>query len=332
MTKRKKHREGNPSDKMLALQAVMQSREFSLLLVILAVVVALTLIRPGVFFTRKNFEAVLNGMVYDLLMAAGMTIAFILWGIDLSVGSVLALTSVVTAMSLRADLGVFPSIMIGIVLSMVCGLINGFLIGRYKIAPFIVTLAMFSIARGFAVVLTSGYYLSRLPASFIQLARIRVASVPFPVLFVVVVLIILEFLLKKHSFFHKMFFVGNNPMASTLSGINTKRVLLVGYMISSLLAGLAGIIMTSRLAMGFSGFGLLAETRAIAAAVIGGASFGGGAGSILGASLGVLLLALINNGFVLLNGSPNWQQAVSGIILLVAVGVDAYRRRKERRV
>ncbi|HCS36101.1 MAG TPA: ABC transporter permease [Sphaerochaeta sp.] len=292
----------------------------------------MTIARPGIFFTSQNFEAILNGMVFDLLTAAGMTVAFILWGIDLSVGSVLALTSVITAMSLRADLGIFLSLFIGIGVAIIAGLVNGFLIGKFKIAPFIVTLAMYSIARGFAVVLTSGYYLSQLPANFITIGRMKVAGIPFPVLFVIVVLIILELLLKKHDFFHQMYFVGNNPMASSLSGINTKKILLIGYMISSLLAGFAGILMTSRLAMGFSGFGQLAETRAIAAAVIGGASFAGGSGSILGASLGVLLLALINNGFVLLNGSPNWQQAVSGIILLVAVGVDAYRRRNERRV
>ena len=116
-----------------------------------------------------------------------------------------------------------------------------------------------------------------------------------------------------------------------MSGLDVGAAIIVGYIISSSMAGVAALMMTSRLAMGFSGFGLLAELRAIAAAVIGGASFSGGEGSILGASMGVLLLALINNGFVLLNGPPDWQQAVSGIILLVAVGVDAYRRRKERR-
>jgi ribose transport system permease protein len=314
------------------LHTLFKSREMSLIIVLIIVAIILTLMKPGVFFTRQNFDAILNGMVFDLLMAAGMTVAFILWGIDLSVGSVLALTSVVTAMCLRGNLGVPLSILIGVILATICGLINGFLIGKLKIAPFIVTLAMYSIARGLAVVLTSGYYLSRLPASFIAIGRMKVVSVAFPVLFTVIVLIILELLLKKYNFFHQMYFVGNNPMASRLSGINTHKVILIGYMISSLLAGFAGILMTSRLAMGFSGFGQLAETRAIAAAVIGGASFAGGKGSILGASLGVLLLALINNGFVLLNGSPNWQQAVSGIILLVAVGVDAYRRRKERRV
>ena len=327
----KKEINGNQGNLPLA-RGLLKSREFSLVLVILVVTVALTIARPGIFFTSQNFEAILNGMVFDLLTAAGMTVAFILWGIDLSVGSVLALTSVITAMSLRADLGIFLSLFIGIGVAIIAGLVNGFLIGKFKIAPFIVTLAMYSIARGFAVVLTSGYYLSQLPANFITIGRMKVAGIPFPVLFVIVVLIILELLLKKHDFFHQMYFVGNNPMASSLSGINTKKILLIGYMISSLLAGFAGILMTSRLAMGFSGFGQLAETRAIAAAVIGGASFAGGSGSILGASLGVLLLALINNGFVLLNGSPNWQQAVSGIILLVAVGVDAYRRRNERRV
>jgi ribose transport system permease protein len=110
-----------------------------------------------------------------------------------------------------------------------------------------------------------------------------------------------------------------------------RRVVFAVFVVSGLLAGLAALFMTSRLAMGYSAFGMQAEMRAIAAAVIGGASMTGGSGSIAGSALGVLLLALINNGFVLLNGSPNWQQAVSGLILLAAVAVDAYRRRKERR-
>lgn len=313
------------------LNTMFKSREMSLIIVLLVVSIVLTILKPGVFLTRKNFDAILNGMVFDLLTAGGMTIAFILWGIDLSVGSVLALTSIMTAMALRAGIFIPGAIFIGLAVAAACGIINGILVGRFKIAPFIVTLAMFSMARGMAVVLTSGYYLSGLPAAFISIGRLKVLSIPFQVLFAVLVLAVLEFLLKKNSFFHQMYFVGNNPLASELSGINVSKIILIGYMISSLLAGCAGILMSSRLAMGFSGFGLLAETRAIAAAVIGGASFSGGKGSILGASLGVFLLALINNGFVLLNGSPNWQQAVSGIILLVAVGVDAYRRRKERR-
>lgn len=313
------------------LKRVLRSREFSLVIVITIVMIVLTALRPQSFFNLKNAEAIVNGMVYDLVLAAGMTIVLILWGIDLSVGSVLALTSVVTAMLLRAGVPIVPSMIVGLMTAAFCGFINGFLVARFHIAPFIVTLAMFSIARGAAVVLTSGYYLSGLPDAFLVVGRGKLFGIPISLLVVTVILISLGTLMKRSRFFHQMYFIGKNPDAASLSGLDVSAAIIVGYIISSSMAGVAALMMTSRLAMGFSGFGMLSELRAIAAAVIGGASFSGGEGSILGATLGVILLALINNGFVLLNGPPDWQQAVSGIILLVAVGVDAYRRRKERR-
>ncbi|MDA3949633.1 MAG: ABC transporter permease [Spirochaeta sp.] len=313
------------------LMQILRSRETSLGIVIVAVVVVLSTLRPEAFLSMANFEAIGNGMLYDLLMAAGLTIVLILWGIDLSVGSVLALASVTTAMVLRAGVPIPIAIATGILTAFSCGAVNGYLIARFRIAPFIVTLSMMAIARGLATVLTSGYYLSGLPDSFSALGRMRFGGVPIPIIIVAVLLITLDVLLRKWKPLHQMYFVGANPDAAHLSGLKTQRIIISGYVISSVLAGVAAVFMTSRLSMGFAGFGLQAELRAIAAAVLGGASFAGGSGSILGAVLGVTLLAFINNGFVLLDGSPNWQQAVSGLILLVAVGVDAFRRRKERR-
>lgn len=313
------------------IHKLFRTREFSLLIVITLVFIVLAILKTDSFLKWKNFEAISNGMVFDLAIVSGMTIVLILWGIDLSVGSVLALTSVLTAMMLRGGVPIFLSVMLGLGAAAACGAVNGFLISRYRIAPFIVTLGMYSIARGLAVVLTSGYYLASLPKAFVTVGRSKLLGVPLSIIIIVLLLVVLGILLKHNRFFSQMYFVGNNPKAAELSGHDVKLVLFFGYVISSLMAGVAGILMTSRLAMGFSGFGQLAELRAIAAAVIGGASFSGGEGSIIGAALGVILLALINNGFVLLNGPPDWQQAVSGIILIVAVGVDAYRRRKERR-
>jgi ribose/xylose/arabinose/galactoside ABC-type transport system permease subunit len=310
---------------------ISRSRESSLFLIILAAFLLLALLKGGIFLSLKNFEGITTGIVYDLLMAAGMTIVLILWGIDLSVGAVLALTSVITAMLLRAGMGVPLSVAAGLLCSLAAGAVNGFCVSRLKIAPFIVTLAVMSVARGTALVLSSGYFLSGLPESFQSISEGTAIGVPIPYLVVLVVLVVLHVLLKHWRFLNQAFYVGTNPQAAVLSGINADLVTFVGYVISALMAGIAAIFMSSKLAMGFSQFGQLAELRAIAAAVIGGASFTGGSGSILGATLGVVLIAIISNGFVLLNGSPNWQQAVSGVILLVAVGVDALRRRREGR-
>ena len=310
---------------------VFKSRESGLFLIILAAFLLLTLLKGGIFLSLKNFEGITTGMVYDLLMAAGMTVVLILWGIDLSVGAVLALTSVITAMLLRAGVSIPLSVALGLLCALAAGALNGFCVARLRIAPFIVTLAVMSVARGTALVLSSGYFLSGLPESYTYISEGTFIGFPIPYIVVFLALVILHLLLKNWKFLNQAFYVGTSPQSAILSGINANLVTFVGYLISSLMAGIAAIFMSSKLAMGFSQFGQLAELRAIAAAVIGGASFTGGSGSILGATLGVILIAIINNGFVLLNGSPNWQQAVSGIILLVAVGVDALRRLREGR-
>ncbi len=313
------------------LFGLLRSRELSLFLVILAAFAILWVLKGGIFFSLRNFEGIASGIVYDLLMAAGMTVVLILWGIDLSVGAVLALTSVVTTMLMHAGLGIAPSIALGLLCALAMGALNGLFVAYFRIAPFIVTLAAMSVARGAALVLSSGYFISGLPASFSSISEGKIAGISAPYLIVAVVLVTLHVLLRRWRFLNQAFYVGTNPEAARLSGIDAGRVTFVGYLISALMAGIAAILVSSKLAMGFSQFGQLAELRAIAAAVIGGASFTGGSGSILGATLGVILIAVINNGFVLLNGSPNWQQAVSGIILLIAVGVDALRTRKQRR-
>jgi ribose transport system permease protein len=313
------------------LKSILKSREMSLFLIILVVSLIMWIQKGSIFFSIKNFQGIISGMVYDLFMAAGMTIVLILWGIDLSVGAILALTSVITAMLMRSGVSVPIAILLGLLAALTAGFLNGFLIARFSLAPFIVTMAVMSIARGIALVLSSGYFISGLPTSFAFISNGRVLGVPIPYIVVLITLIVLDFLLKYWKFLNQAFYIGTNPSAAVLSGINVRFVTIVGYLISALLAGLAAIFMSSNLAMGFSQFGQGAELRAIAAAVIGGASFSGGTGSILGATLGVILIAIINNGFVLLNGSPNWQQAVSGIILLIAVIVDAIRTRKERR-
>lgn len=321
----------NASFKKQWVKNLLLSREMSLFLIIVAVFGVLYVLKGEIFFSLRNFEGIVTGMIYDLFMASGMTIVLILWGIDLSVGAILALTSVVTAMLMRSGLNVPLSVCLGLLTALLGGAVNGLFVAKFKMAPFIVTMAVMSIARGIALVLSSGYFISELPDSYQLISEGRVFGVPIPYLVVLVALIVLDLLLKNWKFLNQSFFVGTNPKAAALSGIPVAKVTMVGYLISALMAGFAAIFMSSKLAMGFSQFGQLAEQRAIAAAVIGGASFTGGSGSILGATLGVVLIAIINNGFVLLNGSPNWQQAVSGIILLVAVGVDAIKTRKERK-
>ena len=308
-------------------RALLRTREAALVLLILVVTSALALAEPR-FLNTSNLLSIGTGMVYELPVAAGMTFVLILGGIDLSVGAILGLTGVVTAMALRSGMAVPLAVLVGFATAGSAGALNGLLVARFGIAPFLVTLGTMSIARGGATVLTSGYFLSGLPASYVAIGRGQLLGIPYPILVVVGLLLVCDVLLKRWKPLHDAFYAGHNPAAAYLSGINVSRLVFGGYVASALFAGLAAVFMTSRLAMGYARFGDMAELRAIAAAVLGGASFSGGTGSILGSTLGVLLLALILNGFVLLRLSVYWQGVVSGLMLIVAVAVDAWRRRR----
>jgi ribose/xylose/arabinose/galactoside ABC-type transport system permease subunit len=304
------------------------------LLTILAVSLVIWIIEPK-FASTRNLTTIFTGMTYDLLLALGMTLVLILGGIDLSVGSVLGLAGVTITMLLSKHqpyhLAIPLAVAVGLGVGVVCGAVNGFNVARLKIAPFISSLGMMAIARGLATVWTSGWYISGLPDAYVQIGQGTILGVPYPVCFVLLLLAVYSFLLRQWKPLNQSFYVGHNPPAATLSGLRTSLVTFSGYAISGLLAGLAALFMTSRLAMGFFQFGLGAELNAIAAAVIGGASFAGGSGSLVGTFLGVLLIAIINNGFVLLKGDPNYKMLVQGLIVFLAIAVDAYRRRKEVR-
>jgi ribose transport system permease protein len=304
-----------------------RAREAALALMVLVVSGLLALAEPR-FLNASNLVSVGTGMIYDLPVAAGMTLVLALGGIDLSVGAIIGLTSVITAMYLRSGGSVVLAVPIALAAAAGAGALNGVLVARFKIAPFLVTLGTMSIARGTATVLTSGYYLSGLPPAYLEIGRGQLLGVPYPVFVVLGVVVVFDVLLRRWKPLHDAYYAGFNPPAAVLSGIGVGRLVFAGYVASALAAGLSAVFMTSRLAMGYARFGELAELRAIAAAVLGGASFSGGTGSILGAALGVLLLAVISNGFVLLRLSVYWQGVVSGLILVVAIAVDAGRRRR----
>jgi ribose/xylose/arabinose/galactoside ABC-type transport system permease subunit len=301
------------------------SREGALALVIITLAVGLSVLEPR-FLSVSNVRSLGTSMIYDIPPAAGMTLVLILGGIDLSVGSVLALTGVLISLGLTANLPVPLAIMTGLGSAAAVGALNGVLVARFGLPPFIVTLGTMSLARGLAVVLTSGYMVSGLPAGYLALGRGQLFGVPVPIVILAALLLGLHWLLRRWAPLYQAFYVGQNPEAARLAGLPVTKLTIGGYVASALLAGLSAIFMTSRLGMGYARFGELAELRAIAAAVLGGASLSGGQGSILGALLGVLLLSLILNGFVLLNLSIYWQSVATGLVLLLAVVVDRVRR------
>ncbi|OSP55900.1 hypothetical protein BV911_05440 [Pseudoruegeria sp. SK021] len=319
---------------------LVSSRQFWLILINLAVICTLGALRPDSFLSWINFKAVLSLMSYDVLLAVAMTTVLIVRGLDLSVGSVLALSSVVMAMLLRDGYPVFPSLLAGLAIALLCGFINGLLVVKAGILPFLVTLGMMSAARGFATVLTTGQYVSfpQAPRWFSRFARQEFGfhigdmfyGIPALLLITLGVTLVYGLLLANWVPLRRMFYLGESPEAAKLSGMRTARLGISAYLISAIFVWIAAVLMTSANKIGYANYGISAELRALAAAVIGGASLAGGSGSILGTFLGVLLLALIGNGFVLLNGNPNWQQATIGAVLIIAVGVDALRTFRAR--
>lgn len=302
------------------------SRETALLAVIVLSGGILTVVRPE-FLRASNLVSIGTSITYDLPLAAGMTTVLIVGGIDLSVGAVLALSGVATTLALQAGLPIPVALAGGLLIAGFCGAFNGLLVARFGLPPFIVTLGTMSLARGAAVLLTSGYMVSGLPAGYLAIGRADWLGLPVSVWVVAGLLISMHLLLVRWRPMHDMFYVGQNREAARLSGFPVGRLTAAAYIVCAVCAGMAAIFMTSRLGMGYSRFGELAELRAIAAAVLGGATFSGGSGSIVGATLGVLLLAIILNAFVLLNLSIFWQSFATGAVLMVAIAVDAARRR-----
>lgn len=308
---------------MQYMATALRAREVQLLLLTLLVAVTISILTPN-FVTESNLKSVAMGMTYNLIVALGMTYVLVLGGIDLSVGSNVALSGIVATMLLQMGVVNVPvAICIGLGVGMTVGAINGVFITRYRINSFVVTLGMMSLARGAAMVLTSGYFVTGLPESFLIIGRGEVFGVPFPVIASLLIVIAFHFLLKNWLPLSRGFHVGANPDYAELLGINVKKSIFVAYVLSGLLCGITAIFMSSRLGMGYAQFGLEMELTALGAAVIGGASFSGGRGSMWGTFLGVLLLALINNGFVLMDGSIYWQKVVNGTILIVAIATTA---------
>lgn len=298
-------------------------RETSLIIIILLVSGVLTILSPQ-FLTSSNLASTGIALVADGIIAIGMTVALVLGAFDLSVGSIMGLASVVAGSLYLAGVEIWFACLAAIIVGIICGVINGLFVGKVGLNPFITTLAMMGIARGTAYIFTQGSPLSigGIPESFRFIGTGSIAGVPFMIILLIIGTIVFDYLMRKSEAFRKVFYIGSNEKAAVLSGINVTKIKMGVFILTALLASIAGIITLARFSVASPTTGDSAELRAIAAAVIGGTSLKGGEGSIFGAVLGVLLLAVINNGLVLLNVSVYWQQFVTFMILLVAVTMD----------
>ena len=282
-----------------------------------------------VFFTTNNLINVVEQTTATALIAIGMTFVIITSGIDLSVGSTAAISGVV-GVSLIVNQGVpWPlAILIGTLLGAVIGLGNGLLITVANLNPFIATLGMMSVIRGFDYITTNGQVVFGVPEAFGALGSGKVLGIPVPLILLIVIAIIAHFLLSRTRLGRYTYALGSNREAARLSGIAVRKYLIAVYVILGLLAGFGGMVASSRVYSGQPNFGLGLELDVIAAAVIGGASLFGGQGTILGTLIGAFLIALIHNGSVLLDINSFYQQVIIGAVIWLAVFWDQFRRRR----
>ena len=282
------------------------------------------------FMTWGNWVNVLRQTSINGILAIGMTYVILTKGIDLSVGSVLALGGLVTGSLVTgaAPHGAFISMLAGLAVGVALGAVNGALVARLSVAPFVVTLGMLSVARGLTFIYNDGMPIANLSKGFRFIGQGMVGEVPVPVIILAITFFIFWFILKYTTFGRYVYAVGGNERSAKTSGISTRWVIFSVYVISGLLSALAGLILAARTTSALPQAGVAYELDAIAAVVIGGTSLSGGVGTLSGTLVGALIIGVINNGLDLLGVSSYYQQVIKGAIIVAAVLLDVSRKKQ----
>lgn len=299
-------------------------KNYGIFVVFIVLVIILMILSPNAFAKPRNLINVVKQASINGVLACGMMFVIIAGGIDLSAGSVVALSGVVAAfLAQMQGLPIFVPILGALGTGALIGLINGFGAAYAELPPFIITLATMSIVRGAALILSGGSPVFGLQEQFEGIAGISIANViPILVLYFLLIAVFSGFILNKTVFGRHVYAIGGNSITAKVSGINVKSMLLRVYIICGVFSGIAGLLIASRTMQGSPTVGVGYEMDAIAAVVIGGVSMSGGSGKWYGTIIGALLLALISNGLDILGVSSNFQQIIKGIIIAVAVYLD----------
>jgi ribose transport system permease protein len=289
--------------------------------------VALAIASPH-FLTDTNLSSVVRQTAVINIMSLGMTAIIIAGGIDLSVGAILAVGGVLGTMALERGASIPVGVAIGVLTGLLWGTCNGVLTTRLRIAPFIVTLGTLGIIRGVTLIITNGLPIHQIPRSFSFLGEGTVLGVPFVLWILVVCAVVTHIILEHTRLGRYAFAIGSNPAAAVYAGVPVAAYTTAVYAYAGMLTGLAGMIEASRLMTGQPTAGNGYELQAIAAVIIGGGSFYGGEGTVVGTLIGAFIMGLLSNGSDLLGVSPYLQQAIIGGVIILAVAVDELRKRQ----
>ena len=303
-------------------------REMAMVVLIFGTCVLMSLLSPY-FLSLTNFVAIARGFSMEGIVVLGMSLLLVSGAFDLSVGSVMAFTGIVTAWAIvDANLPYFTAVILGLAVGGLIGFINGLLVTRVKVNPLIATLGMMTVVRGMALGFTEGHPVINVPLDFAWFGQGNVAGIPIPFIIMLILAIVTDVMMRRGRSLRQLYYVGGNIRAARLSGIQVNRVVLLTFIASGTFAALAGIISMARLTSGIPTAFAGVEMRVIAACVIGGMSLSGGEGSVLGALLGLVFMSLVSNAMTLLGMSIYWEGTVTGSILIAAVALDMLSHRQ----
>ncbi|MCC5954594.1 MAG: ABC transporter permease [Natronohydrobacter sp.] len=323
------------ADRDIKTMAVQYGQKYGILIALLLVCVALSVVNEF-FLTQRNIINVLRQASINGILAIGMTFVILTRGIDLSVGSVVALAGVVsasmattssTAAVAGAPYAFYIAFAVGILVGMAAGWINGILVAYFNVPAFVTTLGMLSAARGLTLLYSGGRPVPSLTPEYRFIGTGDLFGVPMPIALFALVFVLAYFVLSSSRFGRHVYAAGGNPHAARVSGINVKRVRMVVYVISGALAGLAGMVLAARTGSALPQAGVAYELDAIAAVVIGGTSLSGGVGRVTGTLIGALLISVVNNGLDLMGVESYYQQVIKGMLIVAAVMLDQARHK-----
>lgn len=310
----------NANKKMTTSQFL---EKFATLIGLLVVILIFSLLKPK-FLDVSNIFNLLRQASINGLLALGMTYVVLTGGIDLSVGSILGASGIFAALvAQNQDIPWFVAVLAGLAIGLLLGTINGVVVSWLKVPAFVATLGMLSVARGITYLASNAQPVPGLSEGFLKIGGGSVGIIPIPVIILAVVFIICSIVLYRTKYGRYIYGVGGNARAARVSGINVKKITCSAYMIAGVLAGLAGVVLTSRVSSGLAMAGQNYETDAIAAVVMGGTSLAGGKGRLWGTLIGVLIIAVLNNGLDMMAVSSYWQLIIKGTIIVAAVMMDS---------
>lgn len=306
--------------------AAMMKSNIGILCVLLVIGLLLTFMTPN-FMTGSNIISVLRQISNNIFLALGMTLVIILGGIDLSVGSIVAMSgTLAVGMIVTNGIGMWPAILVSLLLGAMLGFFNGFVVATFKVPAFIVTLSTMNIAKGIAYIYSGGRSTRITSEAYSMLGTgYLFGLIPMPVVYMLICIIIFSFIMNKTKFGTYIYAIGGNQESARLSGVPIKKVQIMVFSIAGLMAAFAGVVLSSRMYSGQPSAGDGYEMDAIAACVLGGVSMSGGIGNISGTVIGAIVIGIISNGLNLMRVSSFWQLVVKGIIILVAVIIDSQK-------